>query len=281
LGPNAKLITFRSLLTHRSGLAPELSGLAEPETDRYENLRKLIAKGVAPANITIVNGKPTITTYRELSANFALMRVLIPYLYWGPGKFKNAELMNTNAAITSEEYVKLVTQLMLTPSGITAGGWNMSMPSVYPTGWKPYTRHYQFNNMANAWEQDFLGRYYAGNNRWYLSVNEYCRFLDKLFFNKLLSAASMQLMKTAQMGMRYYNPANPTDDWFQKGGMVKNGAGMAVAWFAHTDEGYNAVLFVNTVGGLAVGPGGYPELQQIMKKAYDEAWVNGYDDSLK
>jgi hypothetical protein len=118
LGPNVKLLTFRHLLSHGSGLAPQQMGLAEPETDLYENLRDIIAYGIPTQFIQDRNGVKIIVDNRRQSLNYALMRVLIPYLQHGKAKYEINESKGTNAGATATDYVTLVQQLILTPSGI-------------------------------------------------------------------------------------------------------------------------------------------------------------------
>jgi CubicO group peptidase (beta-lactamase class C family) len=65
LGPNSKTITFRELLTHTSGIRSSQS-LATG----YDDLRTLIAQGI----------KLSDKVYYYQNQNFALFRILIPYL---------------------------------------------------------------------------------------------------------------------------------------------------------------------------------------------------------
>jgi CubicO group peptidase (beta-lactamase class C family) len=67
LGPNVKTITFAELLTHTSGIRETFS----PNTDTtYANLQQLIQQGILLSN----------KVYSYQNANFALFRILIPYL---------------------------------------------------------------------------------------------------------------------------------------------------------------------------------------------------------
>jgi CubicO group peptidase (beta-lactamase class C family) len=201
-----KLLTFRHLLTHGSGLAPGQIGLAEPETDRYENLRKLIANGIPPAYIQDRNGVKVIVDNRRQSLNYALMRVLIPYVQYGAAKYKTLEAKNTNAEATAADYVALVQHLVLVPSGITPNvGNSQTLPDVLPvttSGYQP--RFYQYGNLNNYWEQDAQGRLYAGATRWIMKSREYMSFLDHLLAGNLLSPASLQTMKSGQMAGRSF-----------------------------------------------------------------------------
>jgi CubicO group peptidase (beta-lactamase class C family) len=272
LGPNIKLLTFRHLLSNNSGLAPQMLGVAEPETDTYENLRKLIANGIPATYLQDRNGKLIIVDNRKLSVNYALMRILIPYLQNGAAAYKQHEAKGTNAEATSSAYVTLVTQLILSPSGILADAENhFTMPDVVPTASTPYTRYYQFGNTGNSWEQDALGRLYCGANRWYMSPNDYILFLDKLWAGNLLTASSLEVMKSGQMAMSFIYGTNGKY-YYQKGYLSKNDAGLATIWMTYPN-GIRVVLFINTTGGLPFDSNNNTDLQNILKKAYDDAWV--------
>ncbi len=270
LGPNVKLLTFRHLLTHGSGLAPGQIGLAEPETDRYENLRKIIANGIPATYIQDRNGVKVIVDNRRQSLNYALLRVLMPYVQYGAAKYKPFEAKNTNAEATAADYVALVQQLVLVPSGIApkAGQPLPDVLSLTNSAYQP--RFYQYGNMDNYWEQDAQGRLYAGANRWIMKSQEYMSFLNHLLTGNLLSPASLQTMKSGQMGMTFlYGQYGKYT--YQKGYQVKNGAGLATAWMSFPN-GLAIVLYVNTVGGVANDGNGTPDLQNLLKQAYDQAW---------
>jgi CubicO group peptidase (beta-lactamase class C family) len=281
LGPNVKLITFRHLLTHKSGLAPELAGLAEPETDRYENLKLIIAKGIPKEAVTKINGKPVLSApKKELSANYALMRILIPYLHNGAAFYKSSEAMGRNAEATARDYVKIVTEKVFHPSGIVDVAYEYYFtPDVFPTHsdlmpGKVYnfTRYYQFGSATKYWEQDKLGRQYAGYDRWYMSVIEYAYMIDKLFQGKLLSDASLQLMKSE--GTALSAVSGPYGTYYcHQGGKVKSGGGMATAFMVFPQGGV-AVVFTNSVGGLPNNEKGYPDLHTLLKQAYENAMIN-------
>jgi hypothetical protein len=247
-------------------------GVAEPETDTYENLRKLIANGIPATYLQDRNGKLIIVDNRKLSVNYALLRILIPYLQNGAAAYKQNEAKGTNAGATSTAYIALVTQLILSPSGMVAEAENQfSMPDVMPTARTPYTRYYQFGNTENSWEQDALGRLYCGANRWYMSTNDYMLFLDKLWAGNLLTAPSLEMMKSGQMAMTFTYGTNGKY-YYQKGYAAKNGAGLATIWMSYPN-GARVVLFINTTGGLTNDSNGTPNIEDILKKAYDDAWV--------
>jgi hypothetical protein len=141
---------------------------------------------------------------------------------------------------------------------------------VVPTLNQPYTRYYAYGSTDNWREQDAQGRLYAGANRWYMFSEEYSLFLNKLWSGSLLSPAALETMKSGQMGMTFlYGQYGKY--YYQKGFAVKNGAGLTTAWMTFPD-GLNVVLYINTFGGLSNDGSGTPDVQNLLKNAYDEAW---------
>ncbi|MBD0256415.1 MAG: beta-lactamase family protein [Cytophagales bacterium] len=284
LGPNVKLLTFRHLLTHRSGLTPELVNLTEPATDLYDNLKLLIGKGIVKDQVTKVNGKPVLSAAkRELSANYALLRILIPYLHNGAPVYKPTETMGRNAEATARDYVKLVTEKVFHPSGIVNVPVEYYVtPDVFPThsdgmpgNVYTFTHYYTFGSATLWWEQDKLGRQYAGYNRWYMSAHEYVTVVHKLWNGHLLSDASLQLLKSESIALSAVSGKQGTY-YYHQGGMVKQGRGFATA-FMLFPNGAAAVLFVNSVGGMPNNEKGYPDLYKVLQQAYEDAVVNASD----
>src|SRR5882724_9673644 len=85
LGQGVSAITFAELLTHTSGIRDTLS----PDTS-YANLKKTMAQDIQPAN--------KVYTYQN--ANFALFRIMIPYL----NGFDDTNVQDIGAA-TDQRYL--------------------------------------------------------------------------------------------------------------------------------------------------------------------------------
>jgi beta-lactamase family protein len=83
LGPYVSKITFRELLTHTSGFGVQAPTLTDPAkctelptpVDTYDQVKTLVANGLGPNTVL-----PTIPCYQN--ANFALLRELLPALYY-------------------------------------------------------------------------------------------------------------------------------------------------------------------------------------------------------
>src|SRR3546814_507948 len=74
-------LTFEQLLSHYSGFSMENRG--------YDSLK------------TMMSIPQTANTFNYNNANFALCRILLPYLYYGKAYFKSAENQDINEAATA------------------------------------------------------------------------------------------------------------------------------------------------------------------------------------
>jgi CubicO group peptidase (beta-lactamase class C family) len=106
-GPGVGTITFRQLLTHTSGLRPVQCGDAYSKED-YDGLRNLIAAGLNAAP-----GGGWLDDYCYINANFALFRVIIPYL----DGFDDTGVADM-ASATAAAYLKTVNQEVMAPTGL-------------------------------------------------------------------------------------------------------------------------------------------------------------------
>lgn len=107
LGENIKSITFKDLLTHKSGFRRG----SDLGTD-YSNLKRLVAFGVKKSD----QGK-----YKYRNHNFALLRILIPYL-----DGYNAQLYGgtdlSQGVNTSHDYLAFINKRIFKPLGIATVG---------------------------------------------------------------------------------------------------------------------------------------------------------------
>ena len=87
LGPYVGQITFGELLTHHSGFGVQPATLTSPAqcvgfntpVDTYDEVKTLVANGLGPNTVL-----PSVPCYQN--ANFALLRELLPGLYYGSNK---------------------------------------------------------------------------------------------------------------------------------------------------------------------------------------------------
>lgn len=172
-GPNIDQITFRDLLTHRSGI----TGLSNNcqngaySENIYAGLQRLIEKGVVAAN----RGQ-----YCYQNANFGFFRVLIPALtgYAFTGN------QQTDDQQTQQRYLTYVQENIFAKVGLTG------IVPTYPTGSPTYTYDYPYSGVA-GWNP---GSFFTalGAYGWYLSPREAGKF-----YATVLSSGNQAVLPTA------------------------------------------------------------------------------------
>ncbi len=172
-GPNIDQITFRDLLTHRSGI----TGLGDNcqngaySENIYTGLQRLIEKGVTTAN----RGQ-----YCYQNANFGLFRVLIPALM-GYAFTGNQQ---TDDQQTQQRYLTSVQETIFSKVGLTG------IVPTYPTGSPTYTYDYPYSGVAGWSPGSFFS--VLGAYGWYLSPRE----AGKLYAT-VLSSDDQNVLTTA------------------------------------------------------------------------------------
>jgi CubicO group peptidase (beta-lactamase class C family) len=178
LGPNVDTITFQELLTHRSGFRDD-----QPET--YENLKKKIAKGINLADKSkTCEGKPSGSCYAN--TNFALFRIIIPYLtgYVAPATNKATDVSNA--------YLAYMNQKVFAPAGIATV--ELKPAATEPTLAYPFPAGSVKGIHFGDWTDQ------AGGAGYHLSADDLASFLVKLRDGTLLSAHSQWRMDTNMLG---------------------------------------------------------------------------------
>jgi CubicO group peptidase (beta-lactamase class C family) len=165
-GPNVEHLTFRMILTHTTGLVPVSEG-PDKNSLAYANLKAMIANG-APGSVP--------ATGKYLNEGYALLRVLLPGVFYSRGALDSWEAQNPAnfPQVIANLYLNLCkTTVLADPS--------LSQVSVVPTGPLPFTDIYCFQNTAidrpSGSSTDDL---YSGPDHWYVSAREYGRFIVDL-----------------------------------------------------------------------------------------------------
>ncbi|WP_337871074.1 serine hydrolase domain-containing protein [Meiothermus sp.] len=146
----------------------------------YESLRGYIAEGVQPAN----------KTYIYQNANFALFRMIIPYLWKGSFKLLDPDSYTEKLA---EMYVEYVSEHVLKPMGIFDAGCK-------PAG-SAQTLFYQFGEDTSGWNpSDWT--LICGGGGWNMWARELAAFLAHLRYGNVLSAATRQQVDDERLGWK-------------------------------------------------------------------------------
>ena len=253
--PGQQQLSFRDLLTHRSGLNANLN------TDyRYVDLQNYAAAGIVPAD----------KTFKYQNANFAMFRVVIPYLRYG------ANGVNAIAALVpfapfdeviAGLYIETVRDYAFAPTGFVQGGCVASDPT--PT----MSYAFPFNGLPGKQPGDWIER--CGSGGWYLSSVELVGVMAfRRFTNLILSSASRQLMDFNYLGW-----ADPGQYAYSKGlygNYRSHGGDLTVsgplgACYMEFFNGVQAAVNINSAGGNYLGNNSYQ--CTVVKWAFENAFV--------
>lgn len=197
LHDEVKKLTFRDFLTHRTGFYWDGKTAFQDGTD-YESMKKIVAQ--KPFN-------PIKTGYSYRNINFAIFRVILPYLNAYDRFSKKVTLItlsNTSLdASLAQSYINLVNQRVLSPSGIASaactsntlvppsGAGGRPAPQASPLPVLAY--HYQKPSQKGIDGGDQT--LYCGASGWALSVGDIAKVLQTALFTEVvLSEKSRDLM---------------------------------------------------------------------------------------
>lgn len=242
-------LTFRQLLSHKSGFPIE-------QRD-YANLKAM------------VNMQQGNTAYNYNNANFALCRILLPYLLLGKNYFA-AE--NGNDALleqkTAEEFRKIIRQYVLQPSGLTY--WDKADFKDWhhiSLAANPPVRYYKFNlnDPSSANGDDFL---IAGSRGLVLTTYEVAQVLTAYERGLLVTAADRTTMKTNGAGFDGAGLVGAKGTYYWKNG-GGGGESLIMVFPNSMRVAVNAnSRFYNNQGNIVQVVAN----ANIMKNAYDNAW---------
>jgi CubicO group peptidase (beta-lactamase class C family) len=124
-------LTFERLLSHKSGFSLE---------DRdFTSLKKMMTIPQVAAG------------YNYNNANYALCRILLPYMYYGKDNYKFDELQGLTETSVATDYRTIIREKVLLPAGLQYWNkvdfkdWNHESSSIFA-----YTRYYLKSNLNIA-----------------------------------------------------------------------------------------------------------------------------------
>jgi hypothetical protein len=247
LGPNIKTITFRELLTHTSGIRS-----SQDLATGYDDLRTLIAQGINLSN----------KVYHYQNHNFALFRILIPYL----NGFDDTGVTDIGAA-TSQQYLAYMNSVYGSYFNVTcdpnanAGTHILSYP--YPAG----------SSHGIDWG-DWTA--ICGGGGLQLSVDEMGVFLTQLNFDVFLPAEGLQQMYDNLLGWDYLFANTRHSKCITKNGvLLSRGAAFLSTLLVYCrTTGLGFVGLANSrLGSATTANNGFPgSWDDIVQNAYNAAW---------
>jgi CubicO group peptidase (beta-lactamase class C family) len=237
-GPNINLISFRDLMTHRSGfnvaalpILPHPSGSASD----YHTMKAQIANGVTAHG-----------TYRYQNMNFGLCRILLSIIDGTIGKdFPIPPGLNADQFwdyVTIHEYEAYLRENVFTPSGVTGATLDHS---------QPFTLAYQFPANGPGWSSGDLSTV-SGGAGWHMSVNEVLDVLGT-FRRKgtIMSPQKAQAMLDNGFGIDVVAMNTAAGPLYNKNGAWGDSVGheeQALAYFL--PENMELVVLTNSPVGL-------------------------------
>lgn len=288
-------VTFRMVLEHKAGLCWVPSTICAqgciptsgsscicPSNpgDSYADVQALILQGAQSSEQGVWN---------YCDGNFALLRVLLPYVVDGPQAYQPFETLGTpagtlNAEITAMSYRNYVRGRLFAPLGLSALDDFYTGPApetVYYNGLQQYipdginvtgatnpacdtsnplTRNCgAYNMMADNWSLN------AGSGNWTMSAADVSLFVSSLWQGNILSAASLSelIAETAandphqssnvNVGMGNYSTQLTIFDTTAHTDLNHNGGGAnggpSAQWVTFFN-GYTAALLSNTAWGF-------------------------------
>ena len=268
-GAGVSTITFRQLLTHTSGLRPATCGGAYFGED-YQSLRNMIATGLNGSAGNYQKG------YCYVNGNFALFRIILPYLngFDGTG-------VSDMAAATSAAYLAVIRDEVAGPAGLAApdlrckprGG---SQPLFYP---------FPAGNTAGSDFGDWTP--VCGGGGLHLSAEDLATLLYRLRnTSDLLTPAQRNEMYDGLLGWQngFSKKQVKHGTYHSHGGYlwypaaaganpdtncIPGGVGEANTVIMDFSVGVQVVLLVNS---RVQSQGCIALLQSIVEDAYEDAW---------
>jgi CubicO group peptidase (beta-lactamase class C family) len=241
-GPNIRSITFRELLTHRSGF--------RIGSEKYADIKKQVEAGVTLTD-------KTTAVYRN--ENFAIFRIVIPYL----DGFSEAGVTDKDIA-TSNWYLSYVNRRIFAPCGIATvrakpETSNQTLCYPFPAG-----------NVGGTDWGDWTTL--TGGGCLNVSANELATFLKTLReTNVLLTPQQRQAMIDNDLGWQGHTPVRhgqvSSHGGFLWAPTPSNGQIQLNTVICSFSSGVHASVLVNSRIGNGV------DLWRSVTDAYRDAWV--------
>lgn len=250
-GSHIDQITFRDLLTHRSGIRD-----LNVEHD-FDGLEFLIYRGVKPQDKGV---------FWYQNENYSLLRVLIASLN-GADFFSDYPL---NAHVAGTNYHDFVQQHIMKPLGITNA-------SLRFDGKTALIYNYPYNNKPGVKTKDDFTNI-SGAFGWYLDAVSLGKIFSALANSeKLLPASERQKMFDGLLGCFPYYGASTGTTYHHNGYWVwctPDCGGLTTLWMAFPN-GITTAMLVNGVdcNNQGLSPfKGKPDITSFVIDAYENSW---------
>jgi len=246
-GPGISELTFRHLLTHKSGAKQKFNSLSEAQKANWGNtwdgIKYVVKLGMQP---------DSPSAYKNW--NFAVLRVIIPALWKATGNHPGIAWITE--ASHGFWYVAYVQQRIFVPSGVN--GVLCQPQAAYPSALS-----YNVSNLSVPGKQTSTQlANCGGHGNLHLSARDLARYMVHVRYNNaILSPAMRQLMDSEKLG---WNGSSGVKRWH--GGTLYLGSGRELlSCIMKYPNNLEATLVINS-SETAVG-----DKCSILKTAYDAA----------
>ncbi len=234
-GPNVSKITFRHLMTHKSGLNFKVQSSASD----FAFMKSKIAAGTTH-----------LGEYSYQNMNFGLCRILIATLNGNvsPGATWSLPFLNNGNDVvwdyvTIEAYAKYVRDQVFAPAGVVGPTLSHGFTDALAYGFPPLTKGWNSGDLKTV----------SGGAAWHMSVDELLSVMSHLRrTGTIMSTAHAQQMLDAGFGIDVKLPT-PLGTLYNKNGRWTSGGRdeQALAYFL--PQGMELVVLTNSpVGAPAV-----------------------------
>ncbi len=243
-----KTITFEQLLAHRSGLKKMGDSSKEPGK-ATDYLRLMMKSAISdPAK-----------KYDYENANYALCRVLVPYLVDRASMEKLEKDEKKFDVAVADCFAETVKQDVFKPAGLSAG---IALETWDATPQKPETLFYDFANPKNG-VKNKSNHIDAGAGGWWINARELAAVCSALERFKLVDNHGLLVMRLKELGMYQVKGKYGTYYWH-------NGSGGSTATaksnFMTFPDGVQMAIVANS------GNNGFDDSQKdLIVKAYEDA----------
>jgi CubicO group peptidase (beta-lactamase class C family) len=251
VGPNVNLITFRDLLTHKSGLRTDVC--------HYNDMKPAIEAGINVAD----HGVPA---YRNF--NFCLLRVLIPYLTGHTPGFGN------ESVATAQAYRTWMQNHVFTTAGFASV--EPFAPATNPTLYYSFP-HLGVNGLNTATWGPYTEIEISGAGTWHPSPLQLASLMWMVkHTNDIISASQRSQMLSGKLGIYTSNLTGGTA-YHHNGGFES----WSFPYSEATPAGARAVFYMmpnDVVVTLVYNSLDFPNKMldspnAIVEQAYEDAWV--------
>ena len=242
LDSHVAAITFRQLLSHRSGIKDYGNN-----SQSYDILKNFFTQSVDSTKNSDCQGKPGYDPTNPINPNnhnpcysnynFGIFRVLLP---WIDGFVDDPQHRPEKLA---SAYIKLVQKHVFEPVGAINVDANPPATGPQATG---YAFAYQYPGTTGGWDWNDQ-RLFVGASGWYLSIDDIAKVLYSLNKNdgRILTSTQLQDMESTKLGWDVTTDASGYR-WVEKnGGLGWNGTTISTS-IALFGPGVFGALFINS-----------------------------------